>query len=67
MAKLSSEIVHLQQENFRINQTKCYAYNIWEFESEQKQHVLSHRQENHEHLIETESANENSTTEKLIV
>ena len=60
MAKLSLEIGHLQQENSITKQTKCYACDICDFESEQKQNLLIHRQENHGHLIESESETEES-------
>ena len=52
IADLTLETEKLKQENFKIKQNKRYACDVCDFEAEEKQHLYSHRQINHENLSE---------------
>ena len=46
ISDLKLETEKLKQENFKIKQNKCYACDVCDFETEEKQHLYSPKQIN---------------------
>ena len=60
LAGLMTEIEQLRYEKSMMNQNRLYACDICDFETQERQNLLSHRQDDHENLFGQESDTEES-------